>query len=58
MASKALPTFEQAGRFALAVGCKNEQDWQEFTKGMSRDDLFERVISWTNGRVIEVSLEA
>lgn len=58
MASKALPTFEQAGRFAVAMGCYNEQQWQKFIEGKTRQDLYERLMSWTNQRVIEIALEA
>jgi hypothetical protein len=55
--NKALPSFEQAGRFAVGMGCHNEQQWQKFTEGMTRADLFERLMSWTNQRVIQIALE-
>ena len=52
-----LPTFEQAGRFAQIVGCKTELEWVHYTAGMTREDLFQRVLSVINARVTLAKLE-
>lgn len=55
--SPALPTFEQAGRFATMIGIRTPEEWDRYTAGKSRQDLFEQVISVANKIIILASLE-
>lgn len=52
--SPALPTFEQAGRFALLVGVRTPEAWAAYVEGKSREDLFEQVLAVLNRRVIQL----
>lgn len=60
MASKplALPTFEQAGRFAKLIGVSTPEAWAKYIDGRTREDLFQAVLSVTNKRVIQIAMEA
>jgi hypothetical protein len=55
--SPALPTFEQAGRFAGLIGCKSPEDWARYTAGLSRTALFEKVLTVINNRITFAPLE-
>ena len=55
--NRILPTFEQAGRFATMVGVHTAEDWAKYTEGLTRQDLFEKVLTVTNQRVMQIALE-
>lgn len=58
MANKALPNFQEAGRFATLIGVHTAEAWERYCAGKSRQDLFEQVLSVINQRVIQVAMEA
>jgi hypothetical protein len=56
--NKSLPSFEQAGRFATLVGARTAEAWAAWTKGKTREDIFQQVLSAINNRVVQTPLEA
>jgi len=52
-----MPSFEQARGFAKIIGLSTPEAWAKFIIGMSREDLFQRVLSVIAGRVITTPLE-
>ena len=58
MATKALPTFEQAGRFAALVGIRTKEAWDKYVADKSREDLFQQVLTVINNRIVQTPLEA
>jgi hypothetical protein len=57
-AKTALPTFAEAGRFATMVGVTSERGWLDFVKGLTRESLFQKVLSVVNQKIIQTPLEA
>ena len=53
----ALPTFEQTRAFASMVQVHSPEDWAKYCEGLTREDLFQKVLSVINGRVVNSSLE-
>jgi hypothetical protein len=56
--NKALPTFEQAGRFAQMIGIRTAEAWDRYIAGKTHEDLFQQVLSVINARVVQIPLEA
>ena len=52
-----MPTLQQAGKFAALLGIQTERGWALYTAQQTREQLFQRIVSVMQGKIIEVRLE-